>query len=87
MILRLAVATGKLWNSSLFLTCHGRLCSLSEITVFTDDGRINDNGAQFKGMMRFDAREAIVAELQKLVWLHSCVWCLLVFKVVVGVGA
>lgn len=36
------------------------------IVIFTLDGRINENGPeQFRGMDRFDAREAIVAALDK----------------------
>ena len=35
------------------------------IRVLTDDGHMNENAAQFEGMDKMDAREAIVAELQK----------------------
>ncbi|KAF0982565.1 hypothetical protein FDP41_011495 [Naegleria fowleri] len=38
---------------------------LEMICVFTDDGKINENGGQFKGMMRFDARYTIIEELKK----------------------
>lgn len=34
--------------------------------IFTDDGKINDIVPEFKGMSRYDAREAILKELKKL---------------------
>ncbi|EFC41616.1 Valyl-tRNA synthetase [Naegleria gruberi] len=39
--------------------------NLEMICVFTDDGKINENGGEFKGMMRFDARYAVIEELKK----------------------
>jgi valyl-tRNA synthetase len=65
----------------------GKRHGLPEITIFSDDGKINENGGKFAGMMRFDAREAVVAELEKLVrssgalfasavvWSFSCLLC------------
>jgi valyl-tRNA synthetase len=50
----------------------GKRHGLPEITIFSDDGKINENGGKFAGMMRFDAREAVVAELEKLVRNVSC---------------
>jgi len=47
-----------------FLT--GRRHGLPEITVFSEDGKVNENGGKFAGLMRFDAREAVIAELQAL---------------------
>jgi valyl-tRNA synthetase len=40
--------------------------NLPFVTVIDDKGCINAEGAQFAGMKRFDARKAIVAELEKL---------------------
>ena len=55
----------------------GKRHGLAEITIFSEDGRINSNGGKFEGMMRFDAREAVIAELQKLVriLLRKCGTC------------
>ena len=40
--------------------------NLPLIVIFTLDAKVNDNGpAQFRGMDRFDAREAVVKELDK----------------------
>jgi len=41
----------------------GRRHQLPEINIFTEDGAINENGGEFKGMMRFDARVAILKAL------------------------
>ncbi|KCV72560.1 valyl-tRNA synthetase [Fonticula alba] len=35
------------------------------VTIFSDDGRINARGGQFEGLMRFDAREAVIAALKE----------------------
>ena len=43
----------------------GQRHGLEMICVFTDDGKINENGGQFAGMMRFDARYAVIEELKK----------------------
>ena len=43
----------------------GKRHNLEMINIFTDDGRINENGSQFKGMQRFDARIAISEDLEK----------------------
>jgi len=42
----------------------GKKHGLDFITVFAEDGRVNDRGGQFAGMMRFDARDALVAALE-----------------------
>lgn len=44
----------------------GQRHKLEFINILNDDGTINDNGAKFKGMKRYDAREAVVAELKKI---------------------
>eukprot|EP00741_Cyanophora_paradoxa_P007479 tig00001130_g7234.t1 len=44
----------------------GKKHGLPMITVFTDDGAMNDNAGEFKGMMRFDAREACEKRLEEL---------------------
>lgn len=43
----------------------GKKHNLDFITVFNDNGTINANGAPFEGMMRFDARVAVLEELKK----------------------
>ncbi|XVF34149.1 hypothetical protein REPUB_Repub18cG0033500 [Reevesia pubescens] len=44
----------------------GKRHNLEFINIFTDDGKINSNGgAEFAGMPRFKAREAVIAALQK----------------------
>ncbi|XP_011013563.1 PREDICTED: valine--tRNA ligase-like isoform X1 [Populus euphratica] len=44
----------------------GKRHSLEFIVIFTDDGKINDNGgAEFSGMPRFEAREAVKEALKK----------------------
>lgn len=43
----------------------GKKHSLDFITVFTEDGRVNDRGGVFAGMMRFDAREAVTKGLEE----------------------
>eukprot|EP00962_Isochrysis_galbana_P010827 scaffold3013_cov113-Isochrysis_galbana.AAC.6 len=42
----------------------GRRHGLDEITIFTDDGKIADGCGSFSGMMRFEARVAVLAELK-----------------------
>ena len=55
----------------------GKRHNLEFINIFTDDGKINTNGgADFTGMPRFAAREAIVEALKKQVLLDW--FCLLV---------
>jgi len=44
----------------------GRRHGLPEITVFTDDGKMAANCDQFAGMMRFDARDAVLIALKKM---------------------
>jgi len=36
------------------------------INILTDDGRINDEGGKFAGMMRYDARRAVLKELEDM---------------------
>ncbi|KAH8507923.1 hypothetical protein H0E87_010174 [Populus deltoides] len=44
----------------------GKRHSLEFIVIFTDDGKINDNGgAEFSGMPRFEARKAVKEALKK----------------------
>eukprot|EP01114_Cavostelium_apophysatum_P004351 TRINITY_DN1456_c0_g1_i1.p1 TRINITY_DN1456_c0_g1~~TRINITY_DN1456_c0_g1_i1.p1 ORF type:complete len:1062 (+),score=371.97 TRINITY_DN1456_c0_g1_i1:313-3498(+) len=43
----------------------GKRHNLPFINMLNDDGRLNENSAQFKGMLRFDAREAVLEELKK----------------------
>ena len=44
----------------------GKRHNLPEINIMNDDGTINSNGGKFKGMDRYEARKAIVAELEKM---------------------
>uniref|UniRef100_A0A7S1CA53 valine--tRNA ligase n=1 Tax=Bicosoecida sp. CB-2014 TaxID=1486930 RepID=A0A7S1CA53_9STRA len=44
----------------------GRRHGLPEITIFTDTGEINENGAPFTGVMRFDARFQIKKQLEEM---------------------
>lgn len=39
--------------------------NLPIIRVLTDDGKMNENGGKYEGMDRYEAREAIVADLEK----------------------
>ncbi|MDO5145869.1 MAG: valine--tRNA ligase [Eubacteriales bacterium] len=43
----------------------GRRHGLEEINVMNDDGTINENGGKFAGMDRYEARKAIVAQLEE----------------------
>ncbi|CAK9197057.1 unnamed protein product, partial [Sphagnum troendelagicum] len=44
----------------------GKRHNLEVINIFTDDGKINSNGGKaYEGMKRFDAREAVVRDLEK----------------------
>jgi valyl-tRNA synthetase len=45
----------------------GKRNNLEFITMLTPDGSINENGAPFTGMMRYDARIAVEAALQEKV--------------------
>ena len=40
--------------------------ALASINIFTDDGLINDNGGEFAGLKRFDARAAVIDRLSSL---------------------
>ncbi|KAI9359333.1 tRNA synthetases class I-domain-containing protein [Zopfochytrium polystomum] len=42
----------------------GKRHNLQFINIFTDDGKVNHEGGQFEGLQRFDARNAIIKELQ-----------------------
>jgi len=44
----------------------GKRHNLPVINVMNDDATINENGGKFKGMDRYEARKAIVAELESL---------------------
>jgi valyl-tRNA synthetase len=44
----------------------GKRCKLEMINIFTDEGKINENGGKFAGMQRFDARKAVLEELKTL---------------------
>lgn len=44
----------------------GKRHGLEFINVFTDDGLINENGGQFKGLKRFDARVEVIKALKNL---------------------
>jgi valyl-tRNA synthetase len=44
----------------------GKRHNLPMINILDDDGRINENGGEFKGMKRFEARDAIIVALKKL---------------------
>ena len=44
----------------------GKRHNLPEINVMNDDGTINANGGKYEGMDRYEARKAIVAELERL---------------------
>ncbi|GAM23020.1 hypothetical protein SAMD00019534_061950 [Acytostelium subglobosum LB1] len=43
----------------------GQRHKLPMINMFTDEGLINENGGQFQGMKRFDARNAVVEALKE----------------------
>lgn len=47
------------------LAC-GQRHNLPIVTIFNDDGTLNENGAIFKGMKRYDCRNAILKELDKM---------------------
>lgn len=44
----------------------GRRHNLPEINIMNDDATINENGGKYGGMNRYEARKAIVEELQEL---------------------
>ncbi len=44
----------------------GRRHKLPEINIMNDDASINENGGKYAGMDRYEARKAIVKELQEL---------------------
>ncbi len=44
----------------------GRRHGLPEINILNDDATINENGGKYNGMDRYEARKAIVSELEKM---------------------
>lgn len=44
----------------------GNKHKLDAINIFNDDGTLNENGMQYKGMDRFDCRKAIVKDLEAM---------------------
>lgn len=44
----------------------GERNNLEKINIFTEDGKINEEGGKFAGMMRFDCRKAVEKELTEL---------------------
>lgn len=44
----------------------GKKHNLEFINVFTDEGKVNEKGGKFAGLMRYDARDAVVAALEEL---------------------
>ena len=44
----------------------GKRQGLPEINIMNDDATINENGGKFQGMDRYEAREAIVKELEEM---------------------
>ncbi|KAJ3055362.1 Germin-like protein sub 2 member 1, partial [Quaeritorhiza haematococci] len=43
----------------------GKRQNLEFINILTDEGKINENGGEFAGLQRYDAREAVLAALEK----------------------
>jgi len=43
----------------------GKRNNLQFITIFNDDGTINENGGPYKGMKRYDARNQVLEDLKK----------------------
>ena len=50
----------------------GRRHNLEEINVLTEDGRMNENGGKYAGMMRFDCRFQILKDLGASVCYAYC---------------
>ena len=48
----------------------GRRHDLPIINIMTDEGIINENGYAYKGMERYEARKAVVSDLEKQGFLH-----------------
>lgn len=42
----------------------GKRTGLVILNIFTSDGKINENGGQYAGMDRFEARKKIVEDLK-----------------------
>ncbi|MFW5648263.1 MAG: valine--tRNA ligase [Candidatus Alkaliphilus sp. MAG34] len=51
----------------------GERHNLSQINVMNDDATINENGGKYEGMTRYEAREAIVKDLEKGGFIHKIV--------------
>uniref|UniRef100_A0A6A7G606 Valine--tRNA ligase n=1 Tax=Hirondellea gigas TaxID=1518452 RepID=A0A6A7G606_9CRUS len=49
----------------------GERHNLEQINILTEDGRINENGGKYAGMMRFDCRFQILKDLQELGQYHG----------------
>jgi valyl-tRNA synthetase len=43
----------------------GKRQNIEFINIFTDEGKLNEAGAPFTGLQRFDAREAVLAALKE----------------------
>ena len=44
----------------------GKRHGLEEITIFTEDAKVNENGGEFQGLDRFEARKKIVERLEAM---------------------
>jgi valyl-tRNA synthetase len=44
----------------------GKRHGLEEITIFTEDAKLNENGGEFQGLDRFEARKRIVERLEEM---------------------
>ncbi|KAJ3144539.1 hypothetical protein HK101_002653 [Irineochytrium annulatum] len=44
----------------------GKRHNLEFINIFTDDGKVNENGGEFQGLQRFDARVAVLKRLKEM---------------------
>jgi len=42
----------------------GKRHNLEFINIFDDDGKINENGGPYKGLLRFDARVQVLKDLE-----------------------
>ncbi len=49
----------------------GKRNELPQINILTEDGKINENGGQYQGLDRFEAREKIVSDLKDLSFLKQ----------------
>src|SRR4051794_23693416 len=44
----------------------GKRHNLDRVNIFEDDAKLNENGGEFKGLDRFEARKQVVAKLEAL---------------------